>query len=101
MEDKESSQKEPQDTIRQAIPDSNQNIIQETSTETSQKIEIEENESTNNFENWKNVWYNTDFKKSYFRWEIIFDFIPAFLGLAGDKYISIGDTSLLKEYKWK
>ena len=55
MEDKEPSQKEPQDTIRQAIPDSNQNIIQETSTETSQKIEIEENESTNNFENGKNI----------------------------------------------
>ena len=55
MEDKEPSQKEPQDTIRQTIPDSNQNIIQETSTETSQKIEIEQSDSTNNFENGKNI----------------------------------------------
>ena len=55
MEDKEPSQKEPQDTIRQTIPDSNKNIVRETSTETAQKIEVEENDNLNSFENGKKI----------------------------------------------
>ena len=55
MEDKEPSQKEPQDTIRQTIPDSDKNIVRETSTETAQKIEVEENDNLNSFENGKKI----------------------------------------------
>ena len=55
MEDEDPSQKEPQDTIRQTNIDSNKNIIQQTSSETAKKIEVEDNNNTKYVENGKKI----------------------------------------------